>query len=127
MVSVAILGIALTVVMQLFSGGLTSAEKSGEYTKGVLYAKDKMDELLSSLEFLPGEYSGDFPEKNYRWRVEIKPATLSAGDGYKDLPGDIYELALKVYWMSAGKERSIELNTLKYVSKTITENAEITQ
>src|SRR4030042_1449282 len=39
LVSMAILGIALTLILELFSGGLRSAKISEEYTKAIWYGK----------------------------------------------------------------------------------------
>jgi len=46
-VALAILGIGLTVIIELFSGGLRLGMTSEEYTKAVNYARVKMEEVLS--------------------------------------------------------------------------------
>ena len=44
-VAMAILGVALTVIIELFSGGLRLARTSTEYTKAINYARMKMEEI----------------------------------------------------------------------------------
>jgi len=112
MVAIAILGIALTCVLQIFSGGLDCAKRSGEYTRAVLYAKAKMEELISRSDLTEGEESGEF-DSDYRWHTEIRPAELQCEEHYKNLPIQLYELTVKVSWVSDDKERDVELNTLK--------------
>ena len=45
LVAVAILGVGLTVLIELFSGGLRLGRASEEYTKAVNYARMKMEEI----------------------------------------------------------------------------------
>ena len=45
-IAVAILGIGMVMVMQLFSGGLRSARTSKEYTNAVIHAKIRMEEMI---------------------------------------------------------------------------------
>lgn len=117
MVSMAILGIALTCILQLFSGGLDSVKRSGDYTKALLYAKEKMDEVISSNYLTEGEESGESDDKNYKWHMEIMPAEFQQEEEYKNLTLKIYELTLRVSWVGTGKERNVELNTLKSMTE----------
>jgi len=117
MVSMAILGIALTCILQLFSGGLDSVKRSGEYTEALLYAKGKMDEVISSGDLTEGEESGEFDNENYKWHIEIKPAEFREEEEYKNLPLKICELTLRVSWLGDGKEKNIEINTLKTLTE----------
>ncbi len=113
MVSLAILGIALTCILQLFSGGLDSVKRSGDYTKALLYAKEKMDEVMSSNALTEGEESGEFVDENYRWYTEISPLEFQEEEVYEILPLKIYEVTLKISWLRDGKEKNIEINSLK--------------
>lgn len=115
MIAIAILGVALTVILQLFAQGLDSAKRSGEYSKAVLYAKEKMEELIAMDDLAEGEESGEFDDV-YRWHREIKPAELEDEEdqeSYQPLPMEIFELSVRVSWLSDGKDKSFEVNTLK--------------
>lgn len=112
MIAIAILGVALTVILQLFAQGLDSAERSGEYSKAVLYAKEKMEELIAMDDLAEGEESGEFDDV-YRWHSEIKPAELEDEEGYQYFPMKILELTVRVSWLSDGKEKNFAVKTLK--------------
>src|SRR3990167_2425280 len=81
MVAIVILGLGLTVVFELFSGGLKSVEISNDYSNAVILANKKMGEL-SIKEMLTAEKeTGDFPgEDHYKWYVEIVPYQVE-GEG----------------------------------------------
>ncbi|MFC1851591.1 prepilin-type N-terminal cleavage/methylation domain-containing protein [candidate division CSSED10-310 bacterium] len=72
MVAITILGVALVVIMQLFSIGLKSALVEKEYTQAIFLAKTKMGEVLVGAEFEEGTDSGTF-ENGYEWQVSIEP------------------------------------------------------
>ncbi len=119
MIAIAILGVAFTVILQLFAQGLDSATRSGEYSRAVLYAREKMEELIAMDNLTEGEESGEFDDV-YRWHSEIKPAELKDEDrededkkGSQPLPMEILELSVRVSWLSDGKDKSFEVNTLK--------------
>ena len=46
MVALAILGIALVAIFQLFSVNLRSTQKAEDYTKAIFYARSMLDEAL---------------------------------------------------------------------------------
>lgn len=71
MVSLAILGFGVILVIQLFSGGLGLARASQDSTEMALLAGDKMTEILSLAKLGEGEESGS--ERGFSWRVEISP------------------------------------------------------
>lgn len=112
MIAIAILGVALTVILQLFAQGLDSAKRSGEYSKAILYAKEKMEELIAMDDLAEGEESGEFDDV-YRWHSEIKPAELEDEEGYQYFPMKILELTVRVSWLSDGKEKNFAVKTLK--------------
>ncbi len=102
-----IISVSLVMVMQLFSRGLVSSRTTCDYTRAVVHAKDKMEELSID----PVQGGGEF-EDDFEWRTEIET--------HKELEeSTISLLKLKVIisWPKAGqKQRSIELVSLKVVS-----------
>ncbi len=111
MASVAILGLAVVAVIQLFAGGLRLARVSDEYTEMVLLARDTMSEALLKDTLEEGRVSGA-TEDGTRWSVEVsgynRPGTeFGEGTTYK-----IYSVAVMV----AGEGgRDYTLMTLKTV------------
>ena len=113
MVALSILGIALTVLIQLFSGGLRQAKNSRDYTKAVLYAKQVMEEMAMQEYLTEGVEQGDLAE-GYRWQVTISPQEISTEE---DFPLELYRLRVDIFFTQGEKEKKVELSTLKTVLK----------
>jgi general secretion pathway protein I len=115
LVSMAILGIALTLILELFSGGLRSAKISEEYTKAIWYGKAKMEEMLSVQDLSEGVTEGSF-DSQYAWRSEVKksnPKLTVEEDGQASLPIDLYQIVVRVTWPSGSGQRSYEVESLR--------------
>ncbi len=106
-VAIAILGISLVLVMQLFAGGLRAARASCDYSRAVIHAKDKMEEITDSPESNRGTFSD-----GYRWETEVQP--------YKELKDNVYKLVkikVRVMWPDVRKNsRIVELVGLRVIS-----------
>jgi len=115
-VALAILGIGLTVVIELFSGGLRLGRVSEEYTRAMNYASLKMEEITTQKTVEEGENEGEFDE-NYRWQVKARKEDLLPGDKGAEFkpPADFYYIRVNVFWKSGSKERSASLETHKTV------------
>ncbi len=122
LLAVAILGLAVTVIMQQFSAGLRIARVSHTYTTATIYATQKLEELQVEGEIEEKEDSGSF-EDGYSWRVRIEPYEdyLEEEDDdeglFEHLPLEMYRLESVVWWDEGKKEKSITLTTLKTVKK----------
>lgn len=105
-VAIAILGISFVLVMQLFSGGLQASRSSCDYTRAVVHAKDKMEELSTS----PVSDAGEF-EDGFKWETVVEPYEKT------DVPAfNILQIKVKVFWDDIrSKPRSVELVSLKVV------------
>jgi general secretion pathway protein I len=79
MAAVAILGIGIVMVIQLFSGGLGLAKASDDHTRKVLVAKEKMAGALLPDELKEGVTRG-VTEDGFSWSVEISPYEAKKGD-----------------------------------------------
>jgi general secretion pathway protein I len=116
-VALAILGVGLTVIIELFSGGLRLATASMEYTKAVNYARTKMEEVAvkSALEVGTGE--GESDDKAFRWQVAVKKVDLLPIDKSMDYkpPIELFQVKIDVFWKSGSKERSTSLESLKAI------------
>jgi general secretion pathway protein I len=115
-VAMAILGIGLTVIIELFSGGLRLARTSVEYTKAVNYARMKMEEMRVKQTIEEGSEEGEW-DGTFRWQVETKRVDIlpaQVGTDYKP-PVDLFQVKINVLWKSGTKERSTGLETYKAV------------
>ncbi len=117
LVAISILGISLVVVLQLFSGALKSARVSDEYTTGIFYAQETMEEILLRTELTPGAEEGDF-DHNYRWRAEVLRLEQVEEEASK-LPFDTFQILVDVSWggVTEGKGKHFQLSTLKVIKK----------
>lgn len=134
MVAVAILAVGLVSLFQLFSGSLRSAKVSADYTKAVIGAQRKMDEILSCLyleDFEKMERAGDFGIEDgkdllegYRWEVidegyEV-PELEEEWNEHHHLEEKEFllkKIILKVRWQSGINNKKLELATLKMLYK----------
>lgn len=116
-VALAILGVGLTVIIELFSGGLRLARASMEYTKAVNYARTKMEEITVKSAVQEGTGEGESDDKSFRWQVVVKKVDLLSIDKSIDYkpPIELYQVKIDVFWISGAKERSTSLESLKAI------------
>jgi general secretion pathway protein I len=123
LVAISILGISLVVLLQLFSGALKSVRVSNDYTQGVFYAQEKMEEVLFRESLTPGTEEGDF-EDGFRWRLEITRVDQAEEEALK-LPFDMFQISVVVTWDrdTGGGGKDFQVTTLKVVKKDGAEEA----
>ena len=124
MVTLAILGIALTVIIELFSGGLRLARKSEDYSRAVFYGRQLLEEICLQKEISEREEVGEF-EGGYTWKYEIKPHSVliekeeeKKGKKERNFSLKIFSVQVTVFWPSGDKEKSLNFETLKTVVET---------
>jgi general secretion pathway protein I len=113
-VALAILGIGLTVIIELFSGGLRLARISEEYSKGVNYARSKMEEVMIQPALEEGTEEGEFDD-TYRWAVGIEKVNLlpQRTDIEFNPPVELFLIKINVQWKSGSKTRSTSVESYK--------------
>jgi general secretion pathway protein I len=124
-VALAILGIGLTVIIELFSGGLRLGRTSEEYTKAVNYARVKMEEVLSKQKIEEGNEEGEF-DQTFRWQVDVKRMDILPTEKNPDFkpPVELFEVKVNVLWKSGSKgakDRSASIETYKTVKPSLDE------
>jgi len=112
-VALAILGVGLIVIIELFSGGLRLGRTSGEYTQAIGYARLKMEDLALARQVTEGIEEGEF-DKNFRWQLEVKKVDVLPLEEAADfiLPIDLYRIKMNVFWKSGSQERSAVIELL---------------
>lgn len=115
LVALALLAIALTVVIQLFSANLKALYASGDYISATIKADSKLREILSDDKLSEGS-----------WSLITDDGYTIEGNIYKtlkerteDLNIELLEIDLTVKWMVGVREKSITLKTIKMVPKKI--------
>jgi len=113
LVAMSILAISLVVVLQLFSGGLKSARLSDQYTRGIFYAREKMDEILLAEALTEGVIDGEF-EDGFKWRAEARPLEIEKVDN-AGLPFRAFNINVDIRWNEGEKEKHFEVSAIKLV------------
>ncbi|MBI4688187.1 MAG: prepilin-type N-terminal cleavage/methylation domain-containing protein [Nitrospirae bacterium] len=118
-VAIAVLSITLVAVMQLFSGGLRASRTSCDYTRAVVHAKDKMEELSLGEESITESKTaqGSF-EDGFKWEAEVEP--YDEGEAAKQqssATANLLKVKVKVFWnKTPTQQSSVELVSLKTVT-----------
>jgi general secretion pathway protein I len=112
-VAMAILGIAITVVLQLFSANLRAISVSGDYVTAATRAEAKMREILSD-DRLSEKFSSEATQEGYRIDVSI---TDVMKERTENLQVKLLEVDLTIHWMQGTKQKSMSLRTFKVVEK----------
>lgn len=115
LVAIAILAISLTVILQLFSGGLRSVRVSDRHTQGVFHAREKMEEILLEDRLDEGSREGEFND-DYTWRARIVRMIPPENEGKKP-PFDLYAITVEVLWHERKGETNFEIQTTKLVER----------
>jgi len=115
-VAMAILAVALTVIIELFSGGLRLARTSAEYTKAINYARVKMEEIAVKQTLEEGTQEGEF-DHTFRWQVETKKVdVLPIQKGIDFMPPtELFQVKVNVLWKSGLREKSTRLETYRTI------------
>ncbi len=116
LVAMAILGVGLIVIIELFSGGLRLERTSEEYTKAVGYARMKLEEISLAKTLEEGIEEGEF-DREYRWQVEVKKVDLlppGKETSYQP-PVALYWVRIDVLWKTGTRERKTALESYRLV------------
>ena len=112
-VAIAILGIAISVVLQLFSANLRAISVSGDYVTAATRAEAKMREILSDDRLSEKSFS-EATQEGYRIDVSI---TDVIKERTENLQVKLLEVDLTIHWIQGTKQKSMSLRTLKVVEK----------
>jgi prepilin-type N-terminal cleavage/methylation domain-containing protein len=115
-VAMAILGVGLIAIIELFSGGLRLGRASEEYTKAVGFARMKMEEFALKDHVEEGNEVGDF-DKDFRWQVGVKKLDILPAEKFPEFrpPVELYQIKVNIIWKSGSRERSAGIETYKTV------------
>jgi len=115
LVALAILGIAITVVLQLFSANLRALSNSDDYVSAVIKAEARMREILDDERLTERSWS-ETTDDGYRVDVSVSDTSKERTE---NLQVRLLRVDLTLRWTKGTKERSLTLRTLKVVNKQI--------
>lgn len=117
LVAFTVMAVLLTVLLQVFSGGLRAAQLGEQYTRAVLLAQSRMALLETEEEGLRlGELAGNFDDV-YQWRTEVSAYSTDVYPQLEELGVPVYPVTatVEVSWQAGGRQRSVALKTLRLV------------
>lgn len=112
LVAFTILALVMGALLQIFSGGLRTAEIARNHAVGALLAESKLAAIGIEEPLVAGERNGTF-DNGYRWHYSID--RYDEQDGAQEEQQEIvpYRLILTVEWGPAGSGGSVTLTTLR--------------
>lgn len=112
LVAFSIAALALGVMYRIYANGTTSAILGKEYAAAIAIAESKLA-AVGAVKSLENNSSG-IEDAKYQWRITIRDYK----SGGKQAPGfgqplRLKKIDVKVSWTSLGRQRSLELHTLR--------------
>lgn len=115
LVATSILGIAVAVILQLFSANLRALSFSGDYVSASIKAEARMKEILDD-EKIAEKAISETTDDGYRIDVSI---TEALKERTENLPVKLLEIDMTMSWLKGTKERSLTLKTMKIVKREV--------
>ena len=115
LVSLAIMAIAITLLLQLFSANLRTVARSGDMTSAAVKGESRIREILAEPNLAEKIWS-EITEDGYRLDVAISEV-MKERTG--NLPVKLMEVVLTIHWMEGVKEKSLHLKTMRMVDRTL--------
>jgi general secretion pathway protein I len=116
-VALAIVGVGVVTVLEIFSAGLRMETAAGTRARAVVYARGLLDQAMTVPEMKAGQEHGVFGD-TYRWEVRVREAPefidpdRHALDVHEDFT--MYEVEIAVLWeQSADREGVYTIRTLR--------------
>jgi general secretion pathway protein I len=113
LVALAILGVALGALMQVFAGGLRRVSASEDYAAATMQARAELDRLGAELPLAEGQYAGRFAD-GMVWTAQLRRYAEGRSGNNPALAVIPYEIKVTVSW---GEHRSLTLTTLRLASE----------
>ncbi len=115
LVALALLGIALLVIVQLFSADLRGISGSEDYVVAVAKAESRMRELLDDDKLAEADWS-EPTDDGYRIDISVKEALK---DRTENLQVRLFDIRLSVSWRKGERDRFVTLSTQKVMNKEV--------
>ena len=113
-VAMAIVGLGVVTLLEIFSLGLRLGTRSAERTKATAYSRQAIDEILARRELREGGEEGSIGDVHH-WRIQVRP--FQADAQLSSLGWDLKEISFQMRYRDGGRERDMEIKTLRLVKK----------
>jgi general secretion pathway protein I len=113
-VAMAIVGIGVVAVLEVFSLGLRLATTSSARTDAVAYSREAVDAFLIRKSFDGRGDAGSFG-RALRWQIDVD----SLRDDSQDAPPNwqVSEITLTLHYPEADRDKQLQMKTLRIVKK----------
>lgn len=122
LVAFTLMALIIAVLLRVFSGGLQGIALAEDYARATSVAESALARVGADIELKAGTASGEVDER-YRWNLELRPYQPppdppppgSSGTPQTPftLPVVMWEVVVQVAWSEYGKDRSVQLSTLR--------------
>lgn len=134
-VSLAIIGVGIVAVLQLFSGGLRSIKVSDDYLRAAILAQNKMKELEIKYSYFKSDEGGFEEDERYHWSLKVEdydltelyPQFESNEDEKKSSLFLADKVTLEVFWKTEHGQRKMEIVTIKTLTRVNPASSKILQ
>lgn len=116
LVAFVILSLTLSVIMQIFSGGLRNVRRSDDYSRALFLAESRLAALGVEQPLIEGMMSGEL-DRRYRWQILVRPYREAVTANEAQLKVALYQATVAVSWDEGGQARHLELSSLKLAPK----------
>jgi general secretion pathway protein I len=107
--------VLLGALLPVFRDAAEGTARADAETRAVLLAESLLDGMIAMPALPFGEQSGELPD-GLRWRTSARPFD-PAGAGFVPLRGlTLVELVVTVAWRDTGRDRSMDLATIRLVA-----------
>ena len=113
-VALAIVGMGVVTLFEIFSSGLRLETRSSGRTEVAAYSRQAIDGFLIRREVRDGRLEGSMNER-YRWRIEVQP--FREDDQLASVGWDLKEITVEMRYREEGRDKRAELKTLRLVKK----------
>ena len=113
--AVAILGMSLAVILQLFSANLRGISASEEYLAASLAAEAGLREVLEAGDLSERTWTETTPE-GYQMEIAVAPVLQERTES---LPVELHQITLTLHFTRGLRDRSITLRTMRTAARKI--------
>lgn len=110
-IAMAIVGLGVVALMEIFSMGLRLATASAARTEAVAYSRQVMDEFLVRQAF-DGRADAGSIGKTHRWQVDVQPLRDNTNLGAV-MRWDINRITLRMRYPDGERDKLVEIETLR--------------
>lgn len=116
-VAMTIVGLGVVTLLEIFSQGLRLGARSTDRTDAVAQGRQIMDEFLLRQPLTEGSEEGRVDDKT-RWHIRVQPVEDATGAPTLSAPWKLVEVDLEMRVNEAGREKRVEIKTLRVVRAT---------